>query len=399
MGDAAIIAASACDPPKRGEQIEGGQQTGDSPFHVLGQFTRALQRCERSSEQRRLFLQAVLEAVRAATVFSWDRSQPDTAEMIGDSRVSPAWCAALASRLLAGHHDGEGHLLSSETAAVGLPTDSSVSVAFVRVSRTPGQWVGALRFESEPPFGADNVQAMSLARQLLADHHRHSRLYGELKEAVLGLVRSFTTAIDAKDRYTCGHSERVARIATRLGQEMALPGALVSDLYLAGLLHDIGKIGIRDSVLMKEGELTEEERTHIHEHPVIGDRIVSSIRQLSHLRPGVRNHHERYDGNGYPDRLAGEGIPMLARVLAVADACDAMMADRPYRRGLPVGRIDVVMLAGAGKQWDPAVVGHFMACRHELYAICQKGLGQSVCAAVEGTMDAYRDHAEDEFVS
>jgi HD-GYP domain-containing protein (c-di-GMP phosphodiesterase class II) len=400
MGDAAIVAASACDPPKRGEPVEGGQGAGESPFHVLGYFTRALQRCEGSSEQRRLFLQTVLEGVRAATVFSWDRSRPDTAEVIGDRRVSPAWCAALANRLLVGHHDGDGHLLSpQETAATGLQGDSSVSAAFVRLSRTSGLWVGALRFESAPPFGADDVEAMSLARQLLSDHHRHSRLYRELKEAVLGLVRSFTTAIDAKDRYTCGHSERVARIATRLGQEMGLPGTVVSDLYLAGLLHDIGKIGIRDSVLMKEGELTEEERTHIHEHPVIGDRIVSSIRQLTHLRPGVRNHHERYDGNGYPDRLAGEGIPLLARVLAVADACDAMMADRPYRRGLPVGRIDAVMLDGAGNQWDPAVVGHFMACRHELYEICQKGLGQSVCAAVEGTMDAYRDHAEDEFVS
>jgi hypothetical protein len=397
MHDAAIVGADSCDPARRVEQGQGGHGAGDSPFHVLSHFTRALQRCERSSEQRQLFLQTVLEAVRAVTVFSWARSRPDTAEMIGDRRVSPAWCAALASRLLVGHHDGDGHLLISQTTAPGPQGDSTVSAAFVRVSRTPGQWVGALRFASAPPFGADDIEVMSLARQLLAEHHRHSRLYGELKEAVLGLVRSFTTAIDAKDRYTCGHSERVARIATRLGQEMGLPGSVVSDLYLAGLLHDIGKIGIRDSVLLKEGELTPEERDHVREHPVIGDRIVSSIRQLTHLRPGVRNHHERYDGQGYPDGLAGEGIPLLARVLAVADACDAMMADRPYRRGLPVGRIDAVMLAGAGKQWDPTVIGHFMACRHELYAICQKGLGQSVCAAVEGTMDAYRDHAEDEF--
>jgi HD-GYP domain-containing protein (c-di-GMP phosphodiesterase class II) len=403
MHDSAMIAADSCDPAKRGEKGQDGQGQdgrgpGDSPFHVLSQFTRALQRCERSSEQRRLFLQTVQEAVRAVTVFSWDRSRPESAELIGDRRVSPAWCAALASRLLVGHHDGDGHLLSSQAGGTGPEGGSSVSAAFVRVSRTPGQWVGALRFES-PPFGADDVEVMSLARQLLAEHHRHSRLYGELKETVLGLVRSFTTAIDAKDRYTCGHSERVARIATRLGQEMGLPGAVVSDLYLAGLLHDIGKIGIRDSVLLKEGELNEEEKDHVREHPVIGDRIVSSIRQLTHLRPGVRNHHERYDGTGYPDRLAGEDIPLLARVLAVADACDAMMADRPYRRGLPVGRIDAVMLAGAGKQWDPAVIGHFMTCRHELYAICQKGLGQSVCAAVEGTMDAYRDQAADEFLS
>ena len=403
MHDAAIDAEEGSGPLKPGANPEGGPDggsgEGNSPFHVLSHFTRALQRCERSGEQRRLFLQTILESVRAAVVFSWDRSRPELAETIGDRRVTGGWCAALAGRLLVGHHDGPGHLIVSQPAVPGLQESSAISAAFVRISRTPGQWVGALRFEPGLAFGADDIEVMSLARQLLSDHHRHSRLFAELKETVLGLVRSFTTAIDAKDRYTCGHSERVARIATRLGQEMGLAGALVSDLYLAGLLHDIGKIGIRDSVLMKEEALTEEEKDHVREHPVIGERIVSSIRQLSHLCPGVRNHHERYDGQGYPDRLSGENIPILARVLAVADSCDAMMADRPYRRGLPVGRIDSVMLAGAGHQWDPAVIGHFMACRHELYAICQKGLGQSVYAAVEGTMGARREHSSDEFLS
>jgi hypothetical protein len=354
---------------------------------------------ERSGEQRRLFLQTVLEGTRAALVFSWDRSRPELTEVIGDRRVSPAWCAAMAGRLLVGHHDGDGLLLCPRVTLDNPGSNSVLSTALVRISRTPGHWVGALRFGTAQPFGSDAIEFMSLARQLLTDHHRHSRLYSELKETVLGLVRSFTTVIDAKDRYTCGHSERVGRIATRLGQEMNLPGALLSDLYLAGLLHDIGKIGIRDSVLLKETELTEEERAHVREHPVIGERIVSSIRQLTHLCPGVRNHHERFDGNGYPDRLVGDGIPLLARVLAVADSCDAMMADRPYRRGFPASRIDDVMQAGAGKQWDPAIVRHFMACRHELYAICQKGLGQSVYAAVEGTMGARPNYSSEDFSS
>jgi HD-GYP domain-containing protein (c-di-GMP phosphodiesterase class II) len=392
MHNAAAPPAEGCAPTRQ-------YPAGDEALcRVLSHFTRALQRSERAGEQRRLFLQAVMEGVKAALVFSWDRSRAETVELIGDRRVSAPWCAMLASQLLAEHHDGDGHLLSPRTTTTidDVGATLTVSTALVRVSRTPGQWVGALRFDPAPAFGPDDLEFMSLARQLLGDHHRHSRLYAELKETVLGLVRSFTTVIDAKDRYTCGHSERVGRIATRLGQEMVLPGALLSDLYLAGLLHDIGKIGIRDSVLMKEGELTEDEKIHMREHPVIGERIVSSIRQLSHLCPGVRNHHERYDGQGYPDRLLGDGIPLLARVLAVADACDAMMADRPYRRGLPAGRIDDVMLAGAGKQWDPAVVGHFMACRHELYAICQKGLGQSVYAAVEGTMGARRDQLSED---
>jgi HD-GYP domain-containing protein (c-di-GMP phosphodiesterase class II) len=386
-------------PAEGRDPVRAASDPGFSQCRVLSHFTRALQHCERAGEQRRLFLQAVLEGVGAATVFSWDRSQPDTAEVIGERRVAASWCGFLANRLLAGQHDGAGHLLVVPALADCPGETQPVAVVLVRVSRTPGQWVGAVRFDSAIPFGADDLEFISLARQLLADHHRHVRLYAELKETVLGLVRSFTTVIDAKDRYTCGHSERVARIATKLGQKMGLPGSVLSDLHLAGLLHDIGKVGIRDSVLLKEGELTEEEKAHVREHPVIGERVVSSIRQLSHLCPGVRNHHERYDGDGYPDRLAGENIPLLARVLAVADSCDAMMADRPYRRGLPAGRIDAVMLAGAGKQWDPVVIEHFMACRHDLYAICQKGLGQSVCAAVEGTMGARRDQVTEEFLT
>src|SRR5262249_32673205 len=143
---------------------------------------------------------------------------------------------------------------------------------------------------------------------MVANQAHHLQLSAQLKDTVLGLVHSFTTAIDAKDEYTFGHSERVARIAVRLAEEMGLAGNLVSDLYLAGLLHDIGKIGIRDSVLLKPGRLTEEEMAHIKEHPAIGERIVANIKQLAHLCPAIRSHHERYDGQGYPDGLAGDQI-------------------------------------------------------------------------------------------
>jgi HD-GYP domain-containing protein (c-di-GMP phosphodiesterase class II) len=136
-------------------------------------------------------------------------------------------------------------------------------------------------------------------------------------------------------------------------------------------------------VLQKPGKLTEEEFEHIKLHVTIGDRLVSNVKPLQHLRPGVRNHHERWDGKGYPDGLVGESIPLQARILAVADSCDAMMAARPYRPGMPPDRIDAIMLEGAGSQWDPDIIAQFMTCRHELYSICQRGLGDSVFAAVE----------------
>ena len=154
---------------------------------------------------------------------------------------------------------------------------------------------------------------------------------------MFGIVQCLSTAIDAKDPYTCGHSERVARIAVRLGEVMNLSRGEISDLYLAGLLHDVGKIGIRDEVLCKPGPLTAEEEEHIREHPIIGERIISNVTRLAYLRPGVRGHHERFDGGGYPDGLAGEAIPPIARILAVADSCDAMMSARRYRPALAAG--------------------------------------------------------------
>jgi HD-GYP domain-containing protein (c-di-GMP phosphodiesterase class II) len=234
---------------------------------------------------------------------------------------------------------------------------------------------------------------MVLARRLLASHTRQWQAAEKLKETLLGLIHCLTAAIDAKDPYTCGHSERVARMAVRLGQAMGLSECVVHDLYLAGLLHDIGKIGIKDSVLLKPGELTPEEMKHIQEHPIIGDRIISNIRQLAHLRPGVRNHHERWDGKGYPDQLAGLETPLMARILAVADSCDAMLSARPYRAAMPVRTMEAVFGSDAGRQWDPQIVQHFLACKEDLYGIRQRGIGNSVVLAVDQAVHANEDRS------
>jgi HD-GYP domain-containing protein (c-di-GMP phosphodiesterase class II) len=243
--------------------------------------------------------------------------------------------------------------------------------------------MAALSFHPRRLFRSADLRVMQLARRMVLTHRQQTQVYEKLREALFGLVRCLTAAIDAKDPFTWGHSERVARIAVRLARQMGLPPTALSDLYLAGLLHDIGKIGIRDDVLQKPGPLGPEELSHIQEHVLIGDRLISNVKSLQHLRTGVRNHHERWDGTGYPDRLAGEAIPLQARILAVADSCDAMMSARPYRPGMAPERIDAVMREGAGSQWDPRIIEQFLACRHELYPICQRGLGDSVFAAVE----------------
>jgi HD-GYP domain-containing protein (c-di-GMP phosphodiesterase class II) len=159
-------------------------------------------------------------------------------------------------------------------------------------------------------------------------------------------------------------------------------------VYLGGLLHDIGKIGVPDQVLRKPGRLTDAEYEQVKQHTLVGDAILKHVKQLAHLRPLVRNHHEQFDGAGCPDGLAGEAIPLEARILAVADGFDAMMSERPYRRALTVEKIESILRGGAGKQWDPTIIEAFFACRDDIFPICERGLGDSVVRAVEDALRA-----------
>jgi HD-GYP domain-containing protein (c-di-GMP phosphodiesterase class II) len=165
-----------------------------------------------------------------------------------------------------------------------------------------------------------------------------------------------------------------------------VPAAKRSDLYLAGLLHDVGKIGIDDVVLKKPGRLSPDEFRKIQSHVEIGVNILKDLKKLSHILPGVRHHHEKVDGTGYPGHLSGEEIPLEARILAVADSYDAMSSSRPYRKRLSFAQIDEIFQEGRGVQWDPAVVDAMFACRGDLEAIRQKGLGESLIGAVDVTL-------------
>lgn len=177
----------------------------------------------------------------------------------------------------------------------------------------------------------------------------------------------FTTlavALDARDSYTAGHSLRVAEYSVIIGQLAGMTGRRLDDLRKSALLHDIGKIGVPDSVLFKEGNLTEEEFDQIKSHPVLGENILRQIEPVEKMAPylsGVRSHHERYDGNGYPDGLAGLAIPLDGRIIAVADAYDAMTSDRPYRKGMDHERALAILEEGRGSQWDPEFAGLFLA--------------------------------------
>ena len=172
---------------------------------------------------------------------------------------------------------------------------------------------------------------------------------------------ALVTAIDAKDEYSHGHSMRVAEYAGRIARELGKTEEECRKIYYAGLLHDVGKIGISDAIINKKGKLTKEEYEEIKKHPVLSNQILSSIRGYPYISIGAHYHHERYDGKGYPDGLKGEDIPEIARIIAVADAYDAMSSNRSYRHALPQQIIREEIISGAGTQFDPEIA---MVMRH-----------------------------------
>jgi putative nucleotidyltransferase with HDIG domain len=189
---------------------------------------------------------------------------------------------------------------------------------------------------------------------------RTFRVFVELSEAYTATVRSLVAAIEAKDPYTRGHSERVAIYARRLAEVLGLPHPDVDALERAALLHDVGKIGIELRTLTSPNELPADEVRQIREHPALGVEILEDVEFLADIVPVVRHHHERIDGAGYPDGLAGAEIPVLARVLAVADSHDAMTSDRAYRSGMSEDQAVVEMMRVSGTQLDEQMVRRFI---------------------------------------
>jgi putative nucleotidyltransferase with HDIG domain len=267
------------------------------------------------------------------------------------------------------------------------PSEAPESIR--RFASTPAGssgWLVVANPLDERLIAGPEIERMQYVASLIATQSNNARIYADLKELLFGIIRALTAAIDAKDPYTSGHSERVARIAVRLAEELGMPAQKRSDLYLAGLLHDIGKIGIDDEVLKKSGPLTRDEYRKIQQHVEIGVTILQDLKKLRHILPGVRHHHESLDGSGYPDRLEGDQIPLEARILAVADSFDAMSSNRPYRKRLTPMQIDEILKKGRGVQWDAAIIDALFACRMDLEAIRQKGLGESLVGAVDVTL-------------
>jgi HD-GYP domain-containing protein (c-di-GMP phosphodiesterase class II) len=202
-------------------------------------------------------------------------------------------------------------------------------------------------------------QLEAYARDLRETFIQERARTAELRSSYMATVRALSNAVEARDAYTHKHAERVAAYGLELARALGLPLSATPGIEFGFLLHDIGKVAIPDAILYKPSALTDEERALMARHPVIGAEIVDGIEFLSEAALVVRFHHERWDGSGYPDGLAGEEIPINARVFAVADVLDAMTTDRPYRPSLPMRTARRIIVSESGKQFDPAVVAAF----------------------------------------
>lgn len=250
---------------------------------------------------------------------------------------------------------------------------SLAAVPIFETDRNPS-WLVLANTVDGRELGTEEANLLKSVGGVLSAHAQVAELFKEHEDMVLAFIRSLVSTLDAKDPYTCGHSERVALVAQRIAKELQLSHSEVETVFQSGLLHDIGKIGVDDAVLRKEESLSAAEFRNIARHPEVGYAILSELRGVEDLLPGVLHHHERYDGRGYPAKLAGQAIPRIARILAVADSYDAMGSDRPYRRGMKRDDVERILANGSGTQWDPEVVQAFFQARHDIHRIWTRAI-------------------------
>jgi response regulator RpfG family c-di-GMP phosphodiesterase len=254
-----------------------------------------------------------------------------------------------------------------DTAVVMITGVAEVEVAVSCLAQ------GAMDYLSKP-FHLDEVRARVRRalerRQLLLDRRSYQEMLEtrvreqavRLERLFLASLQSLADALEVKDEYTHGHSLRVSHFSGAIARRLGLPSSVVREVELGGHLHDIGKIGVRETVLNKPGPLTADEYEHIMTHPSVGWRLLEPLLgEMPRVLAVVRSHHERWDGRGLPDGLAGEAIPLGARIAAVADSFDAMTSDRPYRPGLSMDDALAEIVRCSGTQFDPRVVEAFVA--------------------------------------
>lgn len=210
------------------------------------------------------------------------------------------------------------------------------------------------------PFSSIDIEILKIIALESAVALQNLKLIREQHEGYLNTIIALASTIDARDPYTYSHSNNVTKYAVRLAEELKLPNKVIEDIKYAGLLHDIGKIGIRDEVLLKPAKLTEEEFGQIKKHPLKGEEIIKSLPFLKGVSKIIRQHHESFNGRGYPDGIKGEEIDLSARILKIADFFDAITTDRPYRKAFSLEEAKAVIMQNKGTELDPRLTDCFL---------------------------------------
>ncbi len=317
------------------------------------------------------FIQRMCDRLRGALPFSWI-----TASFVPDPGVAGAVAGRVftsgdvsvsqsnlidAATLVPDGHDPQVPLILTELDGEPLPGSGQILLQPIwRGGRQAGALLAGDKYGDDPQVSSYDIQLIEAASGYVGAFLDNAVLYADQQNLFLGTLEALTASIDAKDRYTCGHSRRVAHLSHRLALAIGMSEEDSDRVRIAGLVHDVGKIGVPEGVLTKNGRLSDEEFEAIKKHPEIGHRILKDIRLLTDVLPGVLHHHERYDGKGYPYGLSGEAIPRLARIIALADTFDAMNSNRSYRAAMPRGETLAEIQRCSGAQFDPEMAKAFV---------------------------------------
>ncbi len=376
------------------EDLQVATTTGNELSSVTEQLTSVYEEISllykissgmRFSQKPQAFLESVCREVqeignyRAVGVALANQEDDSAAPMLGDVAVLVGQCPVPGADLLSAMHEpvydamncGETQVHNEiapdcDWAKLRTSLKRFVCVPLKRDKRALGIII-ALDKNDSSEFDSVDLKLLNNVGNQCSIFLENAALYQDMQGLFMGVLHALTRSIDAKDAYTRGHSQRVAELSRDLARKIGLPDEECERVYLSGLLHDVGKIGVPEGVLTKPGRLTDAEFDAIKKHPSIGAQILGNIKQLQDIIPGVLYHHERWDGRGYPYQLAGDKVPLMGRIIGVADSFDAMSSTRTYRPALPLDTVLAEIQRCAGSQFDPALAKVFITLDFSAY--------------------------------
>ncbi|MBL8759606.1 MAG: HD domain-containing protein [Phycisphaerae bacterium] len=346
-------------------QLTDGFETID----LLYALARSMSGLTKPAEFARLLCQRLKASMPFGWIGAWFDADAKARAIVGESLIiegelfdsEQLLCRALQMLAVGAAKDPKSRILHELDGVPLTATGQLLVQPVVRGGRVMGVLMAGDKSGEDPQISSYDIHLLEAAGGYMGAFLENASLYADQQAMFLGTLRAMTASIDAKDRYTRGHSERVAHLSRALARVIGLGEPTAERLHICGLVHDVGKIGVPEAVLGKRGKLTDEEFDAIKKHPRIGFDILRGIPLLEDILPGVLHHHERYDGRGYPTGLAGEEIPLFARIVALADTFDAMSSTRSYRSAMPREKVLAEITRCAGSQFDPGLVPAFVA--------------------------------------